>query len=349
MTDGNAGERIMKTHRSTLGATLVVAAAALGSGLVHAQEWTTSTDTHRFMEVRNGIYLTQTTAQVFNSNSLVIVNDEDVVIVDSHVTPAKARDLIASIPAITDKPVTALINSHYHWDHAHGNQEFADIPIIGHEYTRMKLATAAHEEPTYLSGLAGNAARLEQLAEQIEAAEDDEERERLETYRAMFAAHAADFDEIAPLAPDVTMNDRLTLFRGSREIQIVFLGRAHTGGDVVVYFPQDKLVFTGDILFGGPSFLGDGYVDEWPETLENLKALDFDIVVPGHGPPFTDLSSISKSQDYYRVLWERTAAKHAAGVSAAEAIETIDMSDTGFRNPSEVEVQRMYQRFDNPD
>ena len=278
MTDGNAGERIMKTHRSTLGATLVVAAAALGSGLVHAQEWTTTTDTHRFMEVRNGIYLTQTTAQVFNSNSLVIVNDEDVVIVDSHVTPAKARDLIASIPAITDKPVTALINSHYHWDHAHGNQEFADIPIIGHEYTRMKLATAAHEEPTYLSGLAGNAARLAQLAEQIEAVEDDEERERLETYRAMFAAHAADFDEIAPLAPDVTLNDRLTLFRGSREIQIVFLGRAHTGGDIVVYFPQDKLVFTGDILFGGPSFLGDGYVDEWPETLENLKALDFDIV-----------------------------------------------------------------------
>ena len=264
MTDGNAGERIMKTHRSTLGATLVVAAAALGSGLVHAQEWTTTTDTHRFMEVRNGIYLTQTTAQVFNSNSLVIVNDEDVVIVDSHVTPAKARDLIASIPAITDKPVTALINSHYHWDHAHGNQEFADIPIIGHEYTRMKLATAAHEEPTYLSGLAGNAARLEQLAEQIEAAEDDEEREGLETYHAMFAAHAADFDEIAPLAPDVTMNEKMTLFRGGREIQVIFLGRAHTGGDVVVYFPQDKLVFTGDILFGGPSFLGDGYVDEWP-------------------------------------------------------------------------------------
>ncbi len=327
----------------------LAAATVFAAGSLWAQEWTTTTDTHRFMEVRNGIYLTQTTAQVFNSNSLVIVNDEDVVIVDSHVTPSKARDLIASIPAITDKPVTALINSHYHWDHAHGNQEFADIPIIGHEYTRMKLATAAHEEPTYLSGLAGNAATLEQLAAQIEAAEDDEEREGLETYRAMFAAHAADFDEIAPLAPDVTMNDRLTLFRGGREIQIIFLGRAHTGGDVAVYFPQDKLVFTGDILFGGPSFLGDGYVDDWPGTLENLKALDFDIVVPGHGPPMTDLSPIEKSQEYYRVLWQRTAEQHAAGVSAAEATGMIDMSDTGFRNPSEVEVQRMYHRFENPD
>ncbi len=329
----------------------LAAATMFAAGSLWAQEWTTTTDTHRFMEVRNGIYLTQTTAQVFNSNSLVIVNDEDVVIVDSHVTPAKARDLIASIPAITDKPVTALINSHYHWDHAHGNQEFADIPIIGHEYTRMKLAIAAHEEPTYLSGLAGNAARLAQLAEQIEAAEDDEEREGLETYRAMFAAHAADFDEITPLPPDVTLHERMTLFRGSREIQIIFLGRAHTGGDVAVYFPQDRLVFTGDMLFGGPSFLGDGYVDEWPETLQNLKALDFDIAVPGHGEPLTDLSSIEKSQEYYRVLWERTAEKHAAGVSAEEVPGTIDLSDTAFpdRKPSLVEVHRMYHRLENPD
>ena len=327
----------------------LVAASVFAAGSLWAQEWTTTTDTHRFMEVRNGIWLTQTTAQVFNSNALVIVNDEDVVIVDSHVTPSKARDLIASIPAITDKPVTALINSHYHWDHAHGNQEFADIPIIGHDYTRMKMATGAHEEPTYLRGLAGNAATLERLAGEIEAAEDDEEREGLEAYRAMFAAHAADFDEIVPLPPDVTMNEKMTLFRGGREIQVIFLGRAHTGGDVVVYFPQDKLVFTGDILFGGPSFLGDGYVDDWPQTLENLKALDFDIVVPGHGPPMTDLSPIEKSQDYYRALWERTAAMHASGVSVEEAIETIDMSDTGFRNPSDVEVQRMYDRLENPD
>ena len=327
----------------------LVAATVFAAGSLWAQEWTTTTDTHRFMEVRNGIWLTQTTAQVFNSNALVIVNDEDVVIVDSHVTPSKARDLIASIPAITDKPVTALINSHYHWDHAHGNQEFADLPIIGHEYTRMKMATGAHQEPTYQRGLAGNAATLERLAGEIEAAEDDEQREGLEAYRAMFAAHAADFDEIVPLPPDVTMNEKMTLFRGGREIQVIFLGRAHTGGDVVVYFPQDELVFTGDILFGGPSFLGDGYVDDWPQTLENLKALDFDIVVPGHGPPMTDLSPIEKSQDYYRALWERTAAKHAAGVSVEEAIETIDMSDTGFRNPSDVEVQRMYDRLENPD
>lgn len=328
-----------------------VAVTLFAAGSLWAQDWTTTTDTHRFMEVRNGIWLTQTTARVFNSNSLVIVNDEDVVVVDSHVTPARARDLIDSITAVTDKPVTALINSHFHWDHAHGNQEFADVPIIGHEYTRMKMATAPLDEPTYLQGLEGNAATLERLAEQIEAAESDEEREELETYRSMLAAHAEDFDEIAPLPPDVTMNEKMTLFRGSREIRILFVGRAHTGGDVVVYFPQDRLVFTGDMLFGGPSFLGDGYVDEWPETLENLKALDFDLVVPGHGPPLADLGSIEKSQDYYRVLWARTAEQHAAGAAAEDVADAIDLSDTAFpeRKPSLVEVQRMYRRLENPD
>ncbi len=329
----------------------LTAATVFAAGSLWAQGWTATTDTHRFMEVRNGIWLTQTTAQVFNSNALVIVNDEDVVVVDSHVTPAKARDLIASIPAITDKPVTAVINSHFHWDHTHGNQEFDDVPIIGHEYTRMKMATAPLDEPTYVRGTTGNEERLAQLAEQIEAAEDEEERAGLEAYRSMFAAHAADFDEIDPLPPDVTMNEKMTLFRAGREIQIIFVGRAHTGGDVVVYFPQDRLVFTGDILFGGPSFLGDGYVDEWPQTLENLKALDFDLVVPGHGPPLTDLSAIEKSREHYRVLWERTAELHAAEVPAEEVPDAIDLSDSPFANskPRLVEVQRMYSRMENPD
>ena len=167
----------------------------------------------------------------------------------------------------------------------------------------------------------------------------------------MFAAHAADFDEIVPLPPDVTMNEKMTLFRGGREIQIIFVGRAHTGGDVVVYFPQDRLVFTGDMLFGGPSFMGDGYVDEWSETLGNLAMLDFDLVVPGHGPPLSDLTSIEKSQEYYRVLWEKTAEKHAAGVPAEEVPGTLDLSDTPFPEwqPSEPEVQRMYHRMENPD
>ena len=339
--------------RSASGAVTAGFVVWLMAGLSQAAEPVT-TETHRFTEIRNGIYLAQTTAQVFNSNSLVIVNEDDVIVVDSHVTPAKARQLIESIKALTPKPITVLINSHFHWDHAHGNQVFLDIPIIGHEFTYMKLATAPLDEETYRNGVTGNQVALARLKEQIASTDDDEERRRTEAYLEMFAAHVKDFDEIAPTPPNVTMRERMTLFRKNREIQILFLGRAHTGGDVAVYFPEDKLVFTGDVAFAGPSYLGDGYVDEWPETLENLKSLDFDIMVPGHGDPVTDLGRIDLVQAYYRDLWQKTAAKHAAGVSVEEAAKTIDMTNHGDIPIRQVGVDplaigRIYYRLDNPD
>ena len=323
------------------------------SGLLLAAQPAT-TDTHRFTEVRNGIFLAQTPAPVFNSNALVIINDDDVVLVDSYVTPSKARDLIASVRTLTPNQITAVINSHHHWDHAHGNQEFTDIPIIGHEFTYEKLATAPLDEPTYTRGVVGNQARLERMQEEIADATDATEQARRQADYDLFAAHVQDFDEIAPVPPSVTLSDRMTLYRGNREIQILFLGRAHTGGDVAVYFPDDGVVFTGDMALNGPSFLGDGFVDEWPQTLENLKALDFDVFVPGHGPPVTDLSRIDVVQDYYRDLWRETETKYREGVSGEEASRTIDLtSHTGIpiRNVGvdPLTVGRIYQRLENPD
>ena len=342
----------MTTRPSMFRALTSLAICVTGGLLMAAQ--TTTTDTHRFTEIRNGIYLAQTTAPVFNSNAMVIVNDDDVVLIDSHVTPSKARDLIAAVKTLTPNPITALINSHHHWDHAHGNQEFADIPIIRHEFTYMKLTTAPLEEGTYTRGIAGNDARLDRMREQIKSTTDASERAQLEADLELFAAHVRDFDEIAPIPPTVTMNDRMTLYRGGREIQIMFLGRAHTGGDVAVYFPDDKVVFTGDMALGGPSYLGDGFVDEWPQTLENLKALDFDVFVPGHGGPVTDLNRIDLVQEYYRDLWQKTAVKHEAGVDVEEASRTIDLTNhTGIPirqvGVDPLTIQRIYDRLENPD
>jgi glyoxylase-like metal-dependent hydrolase (beta-lactamase superfamily II) len=338
----------------SVGLGLLLAAGPLQAADPRSTAEVVTTETHRFTEIRNEIYLAQSTDPVFNSNSLVIVNDDDVIVVDSHVTPSKARDLIASIKAITPKPITTLINSHHHWDHAHGNQMFPDIQIIGHEFTYRKLAEAPFEEVTYQSGLAGNAATLERVEQAIVDAEDDAERKRLEAYLELFTEHVEDFDEIAPIPPNVTMNDRMTLYRGGREIQILFLGRAHTGGDVAVYFPAERVVFTGDMAFAGPSFLGDGYVDEWPETLENLKALDFDIFVPGHGGPVTDLSRIDLVQAYYRDLWAQTATLHAEGLDAAAAAKSIDLTnhtEIPIKNVGVdlLTVQRIYYRLENPE
>ena len=299
---------------------------ALSVSLV-ADEHVITTSSHRLTEVANGVYLAQTTAPLFNSNALVIVNEEDVVVVDSHLTPAKARDLVASIKSVTTKPITTLINSHFHWDHAHGNQVFDDgVQIIGHEYTRMKLAGTPLEETQYVIATAGNKATLARIREMLTNA-SEEDRPEIQKWFDLYSQQAEDWKEIAPIPPDTTLNDRMTLFRGSREIQIHFFGRAHTGGDITVYLPAEKLAFTGDMMLQGPSFLGDGYVDEWVETLENLKGLAFETIVPGHGNPFTDRDLIGHVQAYYADLWEKVAAMHEQGIPVADAARDVDMTN----------------------
>ena len=98
-------------------------------------------ESHVFEEVADGVYFATGTGAVnLVSNAMVVVNDEDVLVVDSHITPDAAEGLIASVAAITDKPIRYLVNSHYHFDHAHGNQAFPEgIEIIGHTFTRTAL------------------------------------------------------------------------------------------------------------------------------------------------------------------------------------------------------------------
>ena len=142
----------------------------------------------------------------------------------------------------------------------------------------------------------------------------------------------------------------MTLYRSSREIQIHHLGRGHTGGDVVVLLPEEKVVFTGDLLYAGAPYLGDGYANEFPETLEKLKQLDFDVAVPGHGPLVRDRAQIDFNQEYLRKYWSQVKASHDEGLSLEEAIAKLDMSgyeafaafQFGRPEVRKLEVRRMY-------
>ena len=78
----------------------------------------------------------------------------------------------------------------------------------------------------------------------------------------------------------------MTLFSGADQIDLYHFGRGHTEGDVVVHLPDDGVIITGDLLTDGLPYMGDGYVNEWIETLEHVKSLDFDWIVPGHGAPY---------------------------------------------------------------
>ena len=143
--------------------------------------------------------------------------------------------------------------------------------------------------------------------------------------------------EVNPTPPNITLAEKMTLFqvvaRGSREIQLLHFGRAHTGGDVVVYLPQERIAFTGDMMLPGLAYMGDGHVDEWPAALEGLKNLNFDAWLPGHGPVMRDKSQISNFQEYLLDLWVKAEGMHSRSAGWEEAAERLDMTNHSANFP----------------
>ncbi len=294
------------------------------------------TDTHRFEELADGVYLAVGTGSIFvQSNSLVIVNRDDVIVVDSHVTPAAARALVASIKSLTDKPIRYVINTHYHFDHAHGNQVFGDdVEIIGHEFTRLMLLSNVLEQNTYRSFAGAVPAQIEAIERRVNAATDPGVKKQLQEQLRVTRNHLRALAETKPTPPDLTLKTSLTLFRGDREIQLRYLGRGHTGGDVVVFLPKERIVFTGDLLLPFLAYMGDAFADEWPATLDKLKDMDFDIIAPGHGGIIRDKDHIDHFQAYLKDLWRQVVAMKKDGLRPAEIAKKVDMTRHSRHFPS---------------
>ncbi len=283
----------------------------------------------RFNKVKEGVYhAVGTGALAVVGNSSIIVNDNDVVLVDDHVSPAAAAVLLDELKDITNKPVSTVINTHFHFDHAHGNQVFGpDVDIIGHEFTReMLLGGKSVQMPLYKNYRDGLPGQIEDLKKRIAAEPDAARKATLQTQLQVTENNRASQAELKPTPPNVTLQTRMTLHRGDREIQIRFIGRAHTAGDVVVYLPREKVVITGDMLTTALSNMSDAFVNEWPATLEELKKLDFDTVLPGHGDAFTDKAKIDYFQAYLRDVWTEVSRLKQQGVSAEEAAKRADLT-----------------------
>ncbi len=342
---------------------LVAVSLILLPGLVSAQGRVVESESHRFTEIADDVWFASGTGSVFTmSNAMVLVGARDVLVVDSHVTPDAAEALLASLRVITDKPVRYLVNSHYHFDHAHGNQAFPEsVEIIGHSFTRAKLAGEIGnvlEEATFHSFSDGVPTLVANLERQVAEENDPTRKAQLQERHRVQRDYMNAIGDVVPTPPNITLETEMTLFqlagRGSREIRLLHLGRAHTGGDVVIFLPRERIIFTGDMMLPGLSYMGDGHVDEWPATLEALKALDFDILLPGHGPPMMSKDPITNFQAYLTDLWSKTSEMHRRGVSAEEAAQQIDMTNHSdnygqLRRPG-VDVRairRIYTLLDN--
>ena len=306
---------------------LVLVGLAVSALVFHAQT-PAAQAAYKFTEIVPGVYSAIGTGTMnVGSNSAVIVNRDEVMIVDSHISPESGRAMLQELKAITDKPVRFLINTHFHYDHTNGNQAFPPgVDIIGHEFTRRKLTGDILEKGMFADLVKGLPKQLDDLKARAASETDPAVKARVTQQIPVQTAFANSLKDLKVTPPNVTLVDHMTLFRGDREIRLLYLGRGHTGGDLVVYLPKEKVLCSGDLLVHDVANLIDGYVNEWPDALEKLKPIDFVDVIPGHGDPFKGKERVDWFQAYLRDLWKQGSTLHEQKVSAADAAKRIDMT-----------------------
>jgi glyoxylase-like metal-dependent hydrolase (beta-lactamase superfamily II) len=331
-------------------------ARAQGGGSAPSGASTISGKVYQFEKIADGVYYaTSNGPMAAGGNHPIIINERDVVLVDDGTTPAAARALLQDMKLITDKPVRWVVNTHFHYDHTDGNSVFGpDVEIIGHEYVRHTIADldVIHREPLK-SALTNMPIQIESLKKQLADAKDSAQRATLEKQLAATQADLEELKTLKPTPPTMSYSSKMTLFRGQREIQFLFLGRGHTQGDTVVFLPKEKIVCTGDLMESRLAYMGDAMFDEWITTLDALKELQFDTVLPGHGVPFHEKSLITAYQSYLKDFTIKVAELRKQGLSAEEAAQKVDMTSHKADFPqiqgpgAELRgVRRMYEWMD---
>jgi cyclase len=237
-----------------------------------------------------------------NGNTTVIIGERQVFVVDTCFLPSAARADIAQIRQWTNKPVSFVLNTHFHNDHNFGNRIYMDafpaLTIIAHAETKKDMdmfgpGSLGREEKTkaYFAQMlaSGKGPDGQPLSE--------EDRKQVQAALPRQDAVIAEFRNIRFQSATLTFDHDFSIDLGNREVQVKFLGRGNTGGDAVVYLPKEKIVIAGDLVVYPIPYIYDGYPSEWIQTLQNLARLDADTIVPGHGPILHDKTYVYLLRD----------------------------------------------------
>jgi cyclase len=320
-----------------------------------------SMPTRRFEKVAEGVYYaTSTGSMSVGANSCIVVNEQDVFLLDPGESPVTAQALVNEIRTITDKPVRFVANSHFHFDHSHGNQIFGpEVMLIAPDRSYDRLSGQLGnvlEQQAYVTQ--AGPALLQQRLDALKAEPLPADPQALAARKRQVAVlefRIPQEKQVRPTPPNMTFSTRLTLHRGSRGIQLLYLGRGHTDTDLFVYLPKERIVCTGDMMESNLSYMADAWVNEWPAALEKLLALDFDTVLPGHGAPFHGKDKIRAFQSYLVDLQKQVDDLRKQGLSPEEAVKRVDMSSHKANwpegrsvNPDIRTVQRIYDVAANP-
>jgi glyoxylase-like metal-dependent hydrolase (beta-lactamase superfamily II) len=247
-----------------------------------------------FTEIAPNIYAYTTQG---DPNSAVIIGDDHVLVMEAQATPVMAKALIEKIKTVTDKPIKYLILSHYHAVRVLGASAFEGAEIVC------------------------SAKTLEMINERGE----QDFKSETDRFPRLFKS----VESIPHLTyPTITFETAMTINLGNRIVELKHLGAGHTRGDIIAWVPDCKALFSGDLLeYGATPYCGDAQLEEWPQTLQHIKALGAVCAVPGRGNALFNENEVNESIDsttkYVTMLLDTAKVAVAKGLDLTEAYKEI--------------------------
>jgi glyoxylase-like metal-dependent hydrolase (beta-lactamase superfamily II) len=273
-------------------------------------------------------------------NAVFVVTGEGVVVFDAGGSPLMGESIVAKVRSVTDKPITHVIISHWHGDHMRGLQAiqaaFPRAAILAHPFSRDFIVT------TQDRWLKRRVSMVPNVRKAVDAALANgvdlqgrplipQEKAWLEEGLRITAQLDAENQRTTYVIPNATFADRLVLYLGGREIQLLHPGNAHTAGDVIMWLPQEGIVAAGDIVTAPIPLMPSPYTDDYVAVLDRIKALPFKTLVPGHGLVEHDSAYVDLLIDTFRTVSAQMKSLVAGGASHEEAVARVDFSSVENR------------------
>jgi glyoxylase-like metal-dependent hydrolase (beta-lactamase superfamily II) len=265
------------------------------------------------------------------SNAGLVVDSGEALLVDTlfdlRLTQEMLTEMRAAEPEATAR-IGTLVNTHSNGDHVNGNELVSGAEIVA---SRACAEEMQRESAATMAAMLKNADTSQPMG-------------------AFFVECFGqfEFDGITPTPPTVTFDDRLTRQVGNKRVELINVGPAHTGGDVLVHVPADRTVYTGDILFiEGHPIIWAGPVQNWIDACQWIADLDVETVVPGHGP-ITDRRGALAVKEYLEYITAEARRRFDAGLGAFEAAQDISLADYSAWGDAEriaVNVATLYREF----
>ncbi|MBK8315930.1 MAG: MBL fold metallo-hydrolase [Acidobacteria bacterium] len=327
----------------------------VGAAARQGSEAKSAATNFEFQKLADGIYAVvrkDLPGFMVDANDVLIINDNDVVVVDTNGAPAITREVLAELKKLTNKPVRYVINTHWHDDHIRGNdvyrEAFPGVEFIAH--AAMRDYMPGQGEINRRNFLEGAPRFLEDLKRAVANGKSltgsditPEERASHQSDIRLVELVLSEGSKAPAILPTISVTERLTLHRGKRIIDIRYLGSGHTAGDLVIHLPHEGILITGDLVVWPVPLVGNpqSRIGDWASTIEKLLALRPTIIVPGHGPVMRDDSYLILLAELFTSVKKQAAAAAARGETLEEARKSINLEEFRKRFSGDSKIRKL--------